>query len=235
MIHKECIYWWWSISTHIQWEVALTVFEDLFSGPHLFRPEFVCWRSCCFLSEHNFYFAASVTSVSCSVGDPEFCFFLPFFITVLTLTHSSLWPHLGDIQSCRCPVGWNRLALPVPERLLRPAGPWQRLPYAHRRRTCTHWNVNVLLLRHSACTGMNPQGDQWDSASLVVWQMIFSALLSRELLVELVFFAAFTPVEVTMDPCYWLCRALYWEVMPRLTEAPVSLEAVSHPQRLWSL
>lgn len=166
---------------------------------------------------------------------PWVFFVFPFRITVLTLTHSSLWPHLGDIQSCRRPVGWNRLALPVPERLLRPAGPWQRLPYAQRRRTCTHWNVNVLLLRHSACTGMNPQGDQWDWASLVVWQMIFSALLSRELLVELVFFAAFTPVEVTMDLCYWLCRVLYWEVMPQLTEAPVSLEAVSHPQRLWSL
>lgn len=164
-----------------------------------------------------------------------FFFFFPFPITVLTLTHSSLWPHLGDIQSCRRPVGWNRLALPVPERLLRPAGPWQRLPYAHRRRTCTHWNVNVLLLRHSACTGMDPQGDQWDWASLVVWQMIFSALLSRELLVELVFFAAFTPVEVTMDPCYWLCRASYWEVMPRLTAVSLLRSSESPPEALVTL
>lgn len=80
-------------------------------------------------------------------------------------------PSLGDIQPCRRPVSWNRLTLPVPERLFCPTGPWQRFPYAHWRRTCTHWNVNVLLLRHFACTGMNPRRDYRD-ASLVVWQML---------------------------------------------------------------
>lgn len=168
----------------------------IFSGPHLLRPKAVNWRSYSYFSKHNFYFAARL-----------------IYLSHNSSVHSYT-PSLGHIQSCCRPVGWDRLALPVPERLLRPAGPWQRLPHGLRRRTCAHWNVDVLLLRHSACSGMGPLGDQWSWASLVLQQMIFSALHSCELLLELVFFAAFTLVPVTMDPRYWLCRVLYWEVTP---------------------
>lgn len=121
-------------------ERSLYKFLKIFSRPHLLGPETVKWRSCSFL-------------LRCWVN---FCQTLNLSFSA----HSSS-PSPGDIQSCRRPVGWNRLALPVPERLLRPAGPWQRLPHGQRRRPCTHRNVDVLLLRHSACSGMDPQGHQW--------------------------------------------------------------------------
>lgn len=107
---------------------------------------------------------------------------LPSFQCVLFSPSSASWPlpYLssliflpalippGDIQPCSCPVSRNRLSLPVPERLICPAGPWQRLPHAQWRWTYTCWTPHVLLLCHFACTGTNPQRDYFD-AILIIW------------------------------------------------------------------
>lgn len=87
-----------------------------------------------FLSLFTFTFTHFVCPLSCLLPPDlpsnsifPFLLLLTCCLTPFLHTLSSL----GDIQPCSCPLGGNRLSLPVPERLICPAGPWQRLPHAH--------------------------------------------------------------------------------------------------------
>lgn len=117
--------------------------------------QFTATTRCFFL----YFFYSSPSSI---ITPPHLC--IPFCLlsSCLHLCLTSSFPHLshtsppGDVQSCSCPFSRHGLSLPVPERLVGPAGLWQCISHALGRWDRNCWTIHVLLLCHFACAGMNP-------------------------------------------------------------------------------